>query len=78
MRRKWNWIRVLELVLWKSKEGYQEETPKAWTGLEELNQTLQNQADLMTIGPDHDSTTSVARYIATPGGRNQTKLPAEI
>ena len=78
VRRNWNWIRVVEPVLWQSKEGYQEEAPRTWTGLEELTQTLQNQADLMTIGPDHDSTTSAARYVTTPGVRSQTKLPAEI
>ena len=78
VRRKWNWIRVFEPVLWNSKEGYHEETPKRWTGMEELVQTLQNQADLMTIGPDHDSTTGAVRYIATPVSQNRVKLPAEI
>ena len=78
VRRKWNWIRVLEPVLWNSKEGYREETSNEWRGMEELTQTLQNLVDLMTIGPDHDSTTSATRYVATPGGQNQKKLPAEI
>ncbi len=78
VRRKWNWIRVLEPVLWHSKEGYRAEAIKGWTGMEELIQTLQNQADLMTIGHDHDSVTSTAPYIAPPASRNQMKLPAEI
>ena len=78
VRRKWNWIRVLEPVLWNSKDGYQNETPKDWTGMEELVQTLQNQADLMTIGQDHDSTVSATPYVATPAYRNQTTLPTEI
>ena len=78
VRRKWNWIRVLEPVLWNSKEGYREEMSKEWTGTEELTETLQNLVDLMTIGPDHDCTTSATRFAATLGGRNQKKLPAEI
>jgi hypothetical protein len=78
VRRKWNWIRVLEPVLWNSKEGYQAETPKGWTGTEELIRTIQNQVDLMTIGHDHGSKASAARYVATPADRNQIKLPTEI
>lgn len=78
VRRKWNWIRVLEPVLWNSKEGYRAETPKGWTGTEELIQTIQNQADLMTIGHDHDSMAGAARYVATSADRIQIKLPAEI
>ena len=78
VRRKWNWIRILEPLLWNSKEGYQDKTPRKWTAMEDLVQTLQNQADLMTLGQDQESTTTTTQQVATAACGNQITLPIEI
>ncbi|KAK5005972.1 hypothetical protein LTR39_005787, partial [Cryomyces antarcticus] len=52
IRRKWNWIRVLQPVLWYSEDGQRIFT--TWDGLDELVDAVRNQVDLMTIGQDVD------------------------
>ncbi|KAJ9627249.1 hypothetical protein H2203_003711 [Taxawa tesnikishii (nom. ined.)] len=50
IRRKWNWIRVLQPVLWTFEDGSKKVT--SWEGMKELMESVRNQVDLMTIGRD--------------------------
>lgn len=77
IRRKWNWIRVLEPMLWNSSKG--EELPMAgWNGLEELVQNVENQADLMTIGREVDTMAGESSHLPGSSRPNNILLPPEI
>ncbi|GAB7354002.1 hypothetical protein MBLNU459_g4594t1 [Dothideomycetes sp. NU459] len=48
IRRKWNWVQVLQPILWTFEEGNKKIT--SWEGLAEVVETTRNQVDLMNIG----------------------------
>lgn len=48
IRRKWNWVQVLQPILWTFEEGNKKVT--SWEGLAEVVETAKNQVDLMNIG----------------------------
>ncbi|SLM34058.1 Flavoprotein [Lasallia pustulata] len=77
IRRKWNWIRVLEPVLWGHSRG---EVPAmtGWSGLEELAQNVENQADLMTIGREVDTVTGESSDLPSSDRPTNMQLPPEI
>ncbi|OCK81644.1 flavo protein [Lepidopterella palustris CBS 459.81] len=52
IRRKWNWIRVLQPLLWSFEAKGRKELP--WDGLDGLIESVHTQVDLMTVGRDVD------------------------
>lgn len=86
VRSKWNWVRVMSPILWKyqrmpneyTAEGaHRSETIKhTWTGLDELVEMIQNQADLNAIGHDVDCTTSGT--LIDRSQKTDKRLPPEI
>lgn len=77
IRRKWNWIRVLEPVLWNHSRG-EEHAMTGWNGLEELVQNVENQAGLMTIGREVDTTAGESYHLPNSDRPNNIQLPPEI
>ena len=77
IRRKWNWIRVLEPALWNHSKG-EEIALTGWDGLEELVQNVQNQADLMTIGREVETMIGETSQIPSSDRPNRVQLPPEI
>ena len=77
VRRKWNWIRVLDPVLWHSIED-----PliagQNWTGMDDLVQEVQNQADLISIGHDWEPVSRSLPHSPTHAHPSQKRLPLEI
>ena len=77
IRRKWNWIRVLEPVLWNHSKG-EEIAVTGWNGLEELVQNVENQADLMSIDREVDTMTGESSLLPNSDRLNNIQLPPEI
>lgn len=80
IRRKWNWMRVLQPLLWT----FEPDAGKkflAWEGREELMGAIQNQLDLMSLDQDstlplgHSPKTNVSLAPPTKAART---LPPEI
>ena len=79
VRRTWNWIRVLDPVLWDGKQQEAEEKAfTCWPAFEELIQTIQNQADLMTIDHDMDTHATSVTCLPTSHRPMRTVLPPEL
>ena len=77
IRRKWNWIRVLEPVLWHGKDdpclaGVN------WAGVDDLVQEVQNQADLISIGHDLEPVSGSLQHSPVHAHPGQVQLPLEI
>ncbi|KAM0803677.1 hypothetical protein BDR22DRAFT_879366 [Usnea florida] len=77
IRRKWNWIRVLEPVLWHGSDDSLN-AGQDWAGMDDLVQEVQNQADLISIG--HDVEPIPGRLLHSPVSPHpsQVQLPSEI
>ncbi|KAH0545227.1 hypothetical protein FGG08_000681 [Glutinoglossum americanum] len=78
VRRKWNWVRVLQPMLWQFEGA--ETPPKRntiWEGMEELIGIIINQVELMIIGQDVDMTTGVSTN-TSKNGPSPATLPPEI
>ncbi|KAH0547988.1 hypothetical protein GP486_008270 [Trichoglossum hirsutum] len=78
VRRKWNWIRVAQPMLWQfgggSAPGMRDIT---WDGMEELIGIIENQAELMIIGQDMDTTMAMSTS-TSKNGAPPVNLPPEI
>ncbi|KAF4627928.1 hypothetical protein G7Y89_g10228 [Cudoniella acicularis] len=77
VRRKWQWARVMQPILWHYEDNRPQKCLLGWDGFNELVDVIKNQAELMTIGHDVD--------IAAPGleptrynTKTDTLLPPEI
>ncbi|KAI9750402.1 MAG: hypothetical protein M4579_006483 [Chaenotheca gracillima] len=81
IRRKWNWIRVMQPLLWEPHlHGGQTIRSMTWNGYEELIDAVKNQADLMAIGQDVDTTmgSSKSYSFSRDAQKSSTSLPPEI
>ena len=79
IRRKWNWIRVLEPLVWHWKEAPLD-VCSGWIDVhgQELADALANQVDLLTIGHDFDPTSANGFKCATVIHTNRVQLPPEL
>jgi len=57
IRRKWNWVQVLQPVLWTFVDGARKVA--SWEATEELVDAVRNQVDLMNIGQDMEVSPSI-------------------
>lgn len=78
LRRKWNWIRVLQPQLWHYDLDDTGKKIEPWEGMDDLIDAVKNQADLMAIGQDMDIATSTVSSPPRPERPNPVKLPPEI
>jgi hypothetical protein len=77
IRRKWQWVRVMQPILWHYNDGHQK-TPLAWDGFNELVDVVKNQAELMVIGHDVDIATSGGAHLSRCNMKTGALLPREI
>ena len=77
IRRKWNWIRVLEPVLWHGIDDPRV-AGQTWGGMDDLIQEVQNQADLFSIGHDLEPVSRSLQHSPTHAHPSQVQLPLEI
>ncbi|KAK4693065.1 hypothetical protein P7C71_g4259, partial [Lecanoromycetidae sp. Uapishka_2] len=76
IRRKWNWIQVLDPILWHGKDD-PSNACQDWLVQEELIQGVQNQADLISLGHD-DMMLGSLQQLAIHPQPEESRLPLEI
>ena len=76
IRRKWNWIQIYEPVLWQGSDL--SNAIEDWPAMDELIQGVQNQADLICLGHDMDTTSGSFQHMVLKPQHSQCKLPWEI
>jgi hypothetical protein len=76
IRRKWQWVRVLQPILWHYNHG--QKTILPWDGFNELVDVVKNQAELMVIGHDVDIATSGGAHLSRCNMESGALLPPEI
>ncbi|TVY87946.1 Uncharacterized protein LAWI1_G006147 [Lachnellula willkommii] len=79
VRRKWQWVRVLQPILWHyESERIPAKCFVSWDGFSELVGVIKNQAELMTIGHDVDIATSSAATSDSWNTKTDKLLPPEL
>ena len=77
IRRKWNWVQVLQPILWNFEDD--EKKVASWEATEDLVDAVRNQVDLMNIGQDMEVSPSQRTAFANTGETSAThKLPPEL
>lgn len=77
IRRKWQWVRVMQPILWHYDKG-PTKCLVGWDGFNELVDVIKNQAELMAIGHDVDVATSAAANLMRYNTKTDALLPPEI
>jgi hypothetical protein len=76
IRRKWNWIQVLQPLLWTFEEN--KKHVASWEVVDDLTDAVRNQIDLMNIGQDVEISPS-QRRVSTAGAKcSKSRLPPEL
>jgi hypothetical protein len=78
VKRKWQWVRVMQPILWNYDDSGSSKCFLGWDGFNELVDVVKNQAELMTIGHDVDIAASGAACLARYNVRTDASLPPEI
>ncbi|KAI9781741.1 MAG: hypothetical protein M1839_005734 [Geoglossum umbratile] len=78
VRKKWNWIRVVQPMLWQFEGGLVlGKRSIIWEGMEELVEIILNQAELMIIDQDVDMAVGISTSTSRSGPCS-VALPLEI
>ena len=77
IRRKWQWVRVMQPILWHYS-NHSEKTVLPWDSFNELVDVVKNQAELMVIGHDVDIATSGGAHWSRCNMKTGALLPPEI
>ncbi|KAL8723264.1 MAG: hypothetical protein Q9225_000386 [Loekoesia sp. 1 TL-2023] len=77
IRRKWNWIRVFESLVWDLRED-PATAYRCWNGMEECVDAFENQIDLLTLGHDHVPAARAGPRTLIASHSTKTKLPSEL
>lgn len=78
IRRKWQWVRVMQPILWHYDDKGPAKTVLPWDGFNELVDVIKNQAELLSIGHDVDIAASGAASLARYNLKTDCLLPPEI
>jgi hypothetical protein len=78
VRRKWQWVRVMQPILWHYDDKGPSKVLMAWDGFNELVDVIKNQAELMSIGHDVDVATAGAATMGWYNTKADTLLPPEL
>lgn len=78
VRRKWQWVRVMQPILWHYDAKGPDKCFVGWDGFSELVDVIKNQAELLTIGHDVDIAASGAASLARYNMKTDALLPPEI
>lgn len=76
IRRKWNWVQVLQPMLWKFVDERKKVT--SWEAADELVDAISNQVDLMNIGAGLDVAPSQRSTLPHGTRRPGSFLPPEL
>ncbi|GAB7366461.1 hypothetical protein MBLNU230_g8256t1 [Neophaeotheca triangularis] len=76
IRRKWNWITVLQPLLWTF--AAEAKKIQSWDAAEELVESVRNQVDLLNIGHDMEVSSSSRSSYANGGPKPTSRLPPEL
>lgn len=76
IKRKWNWIQVLQPILWTFEND--KKTVTCWDALDEVVDTARNQVDLMNIGHGVHVTPNACSSFKTASKTSRTVLPPEL
>lgn len=76
IRRKWNWIHVLQPLLWTFEDN--RKTVTSWEAVEDVTSAVRNQIDLLNIGQDIEVSPSQRQVIAKSGKYSKNQLPPEL
>ncbi|KAH0372368.1 flavoprotein, partial [Aureobasidium melanogenum] len=77
IKRKWNWIQVLQPLLWTFENDRKKVT--SWDALDEVIDTARNQVDLMNIGHGvHVTPNASSTTFKTSSKKSRTVLPPEL
>jgi hypothetical protein len=76
IRRKWNWVQVLQPLLWTFED--EEKKLNSWDATEELVDAVRNQVDLMNIGAGLDVSPSQKTSFPSPVKKGGSTLPPEL
>ena len=76
IRRKWNFVQVLQPVLWTFESNKKQVT--SWAGMAELIETVKNQVDLMNIGQGLECSPTLGTSFERTHKRTTTRLPPEL
>lgn len=76
IRRKWNWIQVLQPLLWTFENGGKHVV--SWEAIDDLIHGVRNQIDLLNIGQDLEVTPSQGQAYATASQASKNRLPPEL
>ncbi|KAF2494638.1 flavo protein [Lophium mytilinum] len=76
IRRKWNWIRVLQPLLWTFESKVRKDLP--WDGVDGLIESVQTQVDLMTVGRDVEHVAMPLTQAFKPNAKPGPVLPPEL
>lgn len=76
IRRKWGWIQILDPILWYGRDD-PSGACRDWLLMEELIQSVQNQADLICLGHDDMTVGSLQQLVIHPH-LEESKLPSEL
>lgn len=76
IRRKWNWVQVLQPILWRFENDRKKVT--SWEGVQELGQAVRNQVDLMNIGQDMEVSPSQRAIFGSSSKKSSNALPPEL
>ncbi|CAK4031215.1 related to SIS2 (cycle-specific gene control) [Lecanosticta acicola] len=75
IRRKWNWVQVLQPMLWTFVEGQKKVT--TWDAADELVDAIRNKVDLLNIGQGIDVSPSRATF-PFESKKSTSLLPPEL
>jgi hypothetical protein len=76
IKRKWNWIHVLQPLLWTFEHDKKKVT--CWDALDELVDTARNQVDLMNIGHGMHVAPNASSSFQATSKKSRTVLPPEL
>ncbi|KAI4181019.1 MAG: hypothetical protein L6R41_006866 [Letrouitia leprolyta] len=78
IRRKWNWIRVFEALIWNLRED-PVEAYLCWGGMQECVDAIEHQVDLLTLDHDDIPVAGTTRSLTSSSSQASTvKLPTEL
>jgi len=78
VRRKWQWVRIMQPILWHYDNKGPSKCFGGWDGFNELVDVVKNQAELLTIGHDVDVAASGAACLARYNVKTDALLPPEV
>ncbi|TAQ85458.1 hypothetical protein B7494_g6206 [Chlorociboria aeruginascens] len=78
VRRKWQWVRVMQPILWHYEAKSHKKLFVDWEGFNELVDVIKNQAELMTIGHDVDIAASGSASLTRYNMKTDALLPPEL